>query len=187
MAEALKPGAPLAFTYHHNKLEPYQAIGVAVLDAGLTCSASFPCPAEMGGSIHIHGTNSSIVDTVFVCRKAGSTPRRWLFKSAEELAVIISGDLAQLRDAGLKPTAGDIRCITFGHLARMTIWDLKGTWNPTCSTQAKLDRFAAGVRRLTDLDRLFDLLKDQGIAPAHTGPLFAPAGAVEGHRDAVAF
>ena len=25
---------PLAFTYHHNKLEAYQAIGVAILDAG---------------------------------------------------------------------------------------------------------------------------------------------------------
>ena len=34
MAEALKPGAPLAFTYHHNKTEAYAAVGVAVLDAG---------------------------------------------------------------------------------------------------------------------------------------------------------
>ena len=38
MALALKPGAPLAFTYHHNKLEAYHAIAVAILDAGLTCS-----------------------------------------------------------------------------------------------------------------------------------------------------
>ena len=53
MARALKPGAPLAFTYHHNKLEAYHSIGVAILDAGLTCSATLPCPAEMGGSIHI--------------------------------------------------------------------------------------------------------------------------------------
>ena len=43
MAEALKPGAPLAFTYHHNKIEAYYAVGVAILDAGLTCSASLPC------------------------------------------------------------------------------------------------------------------------------------------------
>ena len=68
MAGALKPGAPFVFTYHHNKLEAYCAIGVAILDAGLVCSASLPCPAEMGSSIHIHGTASSIVDTVFVCR-----------------------------------------------------------------------------------------------------------------------
>ena len=62
MARALKPGAPLAFTYHHNRIEAYHAVGIAILDAGLNCSASLPCPAEMSGSIHIHGTGSSIVD-----------------------------------------------------------------------------------------------------------------------------
>ena len=94
MARALKPGAPLAFTYHHNKLDTYYAVGVAILDAGLTCSASFPCPAEMGGSIHIHGTSSSIVDTVFVCRDTGQTSREWLFASGDELALIVNRDLA---------------------------------------------------------------------------------------------
>ena len=71
MARALKPGAPLVFTYHHNKLEAYYAIGVAILDAGLACTAALPCPAEMGGSIQIHGTASSIIDTVFVCPHIG--------------------------------------------------------------------------------------------------------------------
>ncbi|MFH1092061.1 MAG: hypothetical protein V1742_10885 [Pseudomonadota bacterium] len=52
MARALKPGAPLAFTYHHNYLRAYYPIAVAILDSGLTCSASLPCPAEMGASIH---------------------------------------------------------------------------------------------------------------------------------------
>ena len=81
MAGGLKPGAPLVFTYHHNKLDAYYAVGVAILDAGLVCSASLPCPAEMGGSIHIHGTTSSIIDTVFVCRASGATPARWLFET----------------------------------------------------------------------------------------------------------
>lgn len=80
MSRALKPGAPLAFTYHHNKLEAYCAVGVAILNSGLTCSASLPCPGEMGGSIHIHGTSSSVVDTVFVCRDQGRAPRQWLFE-----------------------------------------------------------------------------------------------------------
>ena len=75
MARALKPGAPLAFTYHHNQIEAYYPLAVAILDASLTCSASLPCPAEMGGSIHINGTGSSVVDTVFVCRSTGSIPR----------------------------------------------------------------------------------------------------------------
>ncbi|NLG83871.1 MAG: hypothetical protein GX493_04515 [Firmicutes bacterium] len=71
MRVALKPGRPLVFTYHHKAIEAYYPIAVALLDAGLVCSASFPCPAEMGASIHINGTASSIVDTVFVCRSTG--------------------------------------------------------------------------------------------------------------------
>ena len=93
----LKPGAPLAFTYHHNKLEAYHSIGVAILDAGLTCSASLPCPAEMGGSIHIHGTGSSIIDTVFVCRANGEANRRHIFSSMGELTRIVRDELGQLR------------------------------------------------------------------------------------------
>ncbi|MDZ7666751.1 MAG: hypothetical protein U5K27_15755 [Desulfotignum sp.] len=59
MAKALKKGAPFVFTYHHNKLEAYYPVAVAILDADLVCSASLPCPGEMGGSIHINGTGSS--------------------------------------------------------------------------------------------------------------------------------
>ena len=70
MAEAMKPGAPLAFTFHHNELAAYGPVAMAILDAGLTCTAALPCPAEMSASIHISGTKSSIVDTVFVCRCA---------------------------------------------------------------------------------------------------------------------
>lgn len=99
MARALNPGAPLAFTFHHNRIEAYNAVGVAVLDAGLACSATLPCPAEMGGSIHIHGTGSSIVDTVFVCRAQGHTKRGQLFESFSELAEIVRDELAQLRSA----------------------------------------------------------------------------------------
>jgi len=83
MAEALKPGAPLAFTYHHNKVEAYYPIAVAILDAGLTCSASIPCPGEMGASIHISGTKSSVLDTVFVCRSTGRVPAKWIVDSTD--------------------------------------------------------------------------------------------------------
>src|ERR1039458_2909842 len=48
IARALKAGAPLVFTYHHNRQDAYLAVGTAILDAGLTCSASLPCPAEIG-------------------------------------------------------------------------------------------------------------------------------------------
>ncbi len=138
MAEALKPGAPLAFTYHHNKLDAYCAVGVAILDAGLICSASLPCPAEMGGSIHIHGTGSSIIDTVFVCRTSGAVPEEWLFSTPHQLREIVAQDLAHLVTAGRTPTHGDTRCIVFGHLTRMAVWTLRHTWNCSKSTEEKL-------------------------------------------------
>src|SRR5262249_28866348 len=134
MAKALKPGAPLAFTYHHNRLEAYQAVAVAILDAGLTCSASLPCPAEMGGSIHIHGTASSIVDTIFVCRTSGMVRRGHLIQSVPDLVRVVRDDIGQLRIAGVKVAPGDVRCILFGHLTRMAIWNLKATWNSAETT-----------------------------------------------------
>jgi hypothetical protein len=118
MANALKPGAPLAFTYHHNDLAAYYPIAVAILDAGLTCSASLPCPGEMGASIHINGTGSSIIDTVFVCRSTGSVPRKWVVDSIEGVADLIKEDLAKLRAGNVKLTVGDARCIGYGHLVR---------------------------------------------------------------------
>ena len=125
----LKPGGPLAFTYHHNQLEAYVPLAVAILDAGLVCSASLPCPAEMGASIHINGTGSSIVDTVLVCRSTGRFPRRWLAPDATGLAEIVRTDLEALSEAGLTATQGDIRCVSFGHLTRLVIWHLRKTWD----------------------------------------------------------
>jgi hypothetical protein len=186
MAVALKPGAPLAFTFHHNKLEAYYAIGVAILDSGLTCSASLPCPAEMGGSIHIQGTGSSIIDTVFVCRSNGEAKRRQLFNSTDELTRIVRDDLGQLRVAGVKPTMGDIRCITFGHLTRMAIWTLRSSWDVSSSTADKLARFAGALRALGNhqdvIDTLISPAESRGAPSVQTLPLF-----YKEERDAVAF
>ncbi len=156
VARALKPGAPLVFTYHHNKLEAYQAIGVAILDARLTCSASIPCPAEMAGSIHIHGTGSSIIDTVFVCRSTGATARSTLFDTPADLVALVSRDLKQLRLAGVSPTSGDIRCIVFGHVTRMAVWTLRRGWNADLSINDKLIRFAHQLSTFGDLARVID-------------------------------
>lgn len=142
MAVALRPGAPLAFTYHHNKLEAYQPLAVAILDAGLTCSATLPCPAEMGASIHINGTGSSIIDTVFVCRSTGSVPRRWLAENAEAVAGLVHEDLERLRAGGIKPTLGDIRCITYGHLIRLAIWRLRKRWDKSRPVVERLKALA---------------------------------------------
>jgi adenine-specific DNA methylase len=147
MARALKPGSPLAFTYHHNNIEAYYPVAVAILDAGLTCSASLPCPAEMSASIHIKGTGSSIIDTVFVCRKTGVMQRKWMAETPNEVARIVMKDLDQLRAGNVKPTLGDIRCVTYGHLIRLAIWSLRPRWKKDEPTTTRIARVAAWLHR----------------------------------------
>ncbi len=175
MADALKPGAPLVFTYHHNKLDAYCAVGVAILDAGLVCSASLPCPAEMGGSIHIHGTTSSIVDTVFVCRESGQAPEQWLFDSPERLVKIVTEDLAQLSTAGRRATHGDTRCIVFGHLTRIAVWQLRTSWDRSLRTADKIAALREHMTRFGDPDEIATLAAS--VELPEDLPLFAPAAA----------
>jgi adenine-specific DNA methylase len=138
-AEQLKPGAPLAFTYHHNKLDAYVPLAVGILDSGLVCSASLPCPAEMGASIHINGTKSSVIDTVFVCRSTGKVPRRWITGSLEGVAHLIREEVDALETAGLTATQGDMRCIAHGHLTRLAIWNLRQRWDSTAPVLSRME------------------------------------------------
>src|SRR5207244_3420009 len=103
MARALKRGMPLVFTFHHNSRAAYESVTVAILDSELTCSATLPSPAEMGGSIHISGTGSSIIDSIFVCRSTGRIKRSTLAANPSELADLVKNDLDQLRIGGVKP------------------------------------------------------------------------------------
>ena len=187
MAQALKPGAPLAFTYHHNKLETYHAVGVAILDADLVVSATLPCPAEMGGSIHIHGTGSSIIDTVFVCRTSGAVPRRWIFDTPEQLAAIVAVDLADLEQAGRKPTRGDTRCIVFGHLTRMAVWKLRPLWDKGQPIANKIAAFGDTVSSLGDPVHILELVAAADPVPISPGPLLRKKQSDEETRDVVSF
>jgi adenine-specific DNA methylase len=83
-ASALKPAAPFVFTYHHNDPFAYLPIVVAVLDADLDCTSTLPAAAEMGASLHIAGTGSSVLDSVFVCRSS-TAPERTAPESLERL------------------------------------------------------------------------------------------------------
>ena len=140
MERALKPGRPFVFTYHHNALEAYYPVAVALLDAGLACTASLPCPAEMSGSIHIHHTDSSIVDTVFVCRSTGKVARAELAGDARAVAGLVARDVRRLQEGGVRATRGDARCVAYGHLISLAVWNLRLRWSSDASTADKLER-----------------------------------------------
>jgi len=158
VAVALKPGRPLVFTFHHNRIEAYYPVAIALLDAGLTCSASIPCPAEMGASIHISGTSSSVVDTVFVCRKTGTTKRHLIADDLEQLATLVREDLAKLASGGLNCSQGDARCVMFGHLVRLVVWNLRKSWNKKLPVSEKVCVVARFIHHAGQLGRLETLV-----------------------------
>ena len=170
MADALKPGAPLAFTYHHNDLIAYHPIAVAILDAGLTCSASLPCPAEMAASIHINATSSSIIDTVFVCRSTGTVPRKSLVDSIEGVAGLVKGDSAKLRAGNVKPTTGDMRCIAHGHLIRLAIWNLRKAWDKNADINKRISAISTWLLKFGGWSEIEKHLGGSGD-PFHDAPV----------------
>ena len=173
MSKALKPGAPLAFTYHHNSIEAYYPVAVAVLDAGLTCSASLPCPAEMGASIHIRGTGSSIIDTVFVCRSTGVMQRKWLAESLDEVARIVKEDLKYLRAGKVNPTPGDIRCVTYGHLIRLAVWSLRHGWDKNEATTSRIAKVSDWLQRFGGWPEVQKFMQCDRTATSKYMPLVA--------------
>jgi len=144
-ASALKPSAPFVFTYHHNEFEAYIPVVVAILDADLVCTSTLACPAEMGASVHISGTSSSVVDSVFVCRGTGRINPQAFELTREAVENALLDDLSGLKAGGLRPSMGDARCILLGHIARLLIWHLRGDWDSSLATKQKIDRIREKV------------------------------------------
>jgi putative DNA methylase len=172
MAKALKPGAPLAFTYHHNQVSAYLPVAVGLLDARLACTAALPCPGEMGASIHISGTGSSVLDTVFVCRAAGTVPQRTLARSRDEVVSLVLADLVKLEAGGVRCSEGDVRCVVFGHVVRLAVWNLRHGWDAARHTAEKLAAVETAVVTWNPAAILAAALDARGRAQPAFGPLF---------------
>ena len=148
-AAALKPDAPFVFTYHHNDPASYVAVVVAILDAGLDCTATLPAAAEMGASLHIHGTKSSILDSVFVCRRTKVT-----HQFPADTREILTQDAALMAAAGVKVSPGDIQCLASGHIARVAVNELREGWDRGAPLPDRMNRAE---------DRLVELADDLGL------------------------
>ena len=162
-AAALRAGAPFVFTYHHNNPEAYLPLVVAILDAGMTCTASLPAAAEMTASMHIAGTASSSLDSVFVCRKE-SCPR----KKEEDIGLLLQQDLAAMRQAGVKVGEGDVRCLTAGHIAGRAVRLLRPAWDGALPLQKRMVIAAdclKGITAKTAVESLvLEITGDDGTA-----------------------
>jgi adenine-specific DNA methylase len=164
-ARALKPGGPFVFTYHHNDPVAYLPLVVAILDADLDCTATLPAAGEMTASLHIAGTGSSILDSVFVCRKPISARRsrsrqiELVLDVAAECRAALAEDERAMRSAGVDVRAGDRRCLLAGHLARIAVRTLRPAWDPEAPLAERLATARAWLERLT---RLADVTAIEG-------------------------
>ncbi|MDR0593848.1 MAG: hypothetical protein LBG60_11440 [Bifidobacteriaceae bacterium] len=145
MSRALKPGAPLVFTYHHNDPMAYAPLVVAILDAGLTCTEVLPVPGEMSASLHIAGTKSSILDSVFVCRQVTGEASR-----AGAVSASVARDVRALKEVPYNPTEGDLACLTAGHVAAAAVRELREGWSAGASLSARLGRAAGAIARIQE-------------------------------------
>jgi adenine-specific DNA methylase len=146
---ALKLGASLSFTYHHNDPLAYGPIAVALLDAGFTCTAVLPTPAEMTASRHIARTKSSILDSVFVCRL-----RRWVDANPRgdepglrPLWERVADDEKCMAEAGYHCTKGDLQCLEAGHVAADAVRVLGAeNWIADAPVGTRLSRVSEYIR-----------------------------------------
>lgn len=164
-AAALKPGAPFVFTYHHNDPVAYLPLVVAILDAGLDCTATLPAAAEMSASLHISGTGSSVLDSVFVCRSY-RPKSRGRTRPTIALAQVLSADTTKMRAGGLRITTGDLRCLAAGHLARLAINELRPGWDCSLGLQTRMSMAEGVLKRIT---------READLAPVITNLLTAEA------------
>ena len=183
-ARALKQGAPFAFTYHHNDLEAYAPVCVALLDAGLLCTAVLPAPAEMAASLHINGTESSTVDSVIIARRERSSfPDTLMNSGALERALI--EDAAQLAAANLRVTRGDLTCLALGLVMASANRQLLPNWKSGRSVAEKLAQVQTllmSIAEAVSLEGIIDRVHAQTPQSTRRGPqlvLFGDAVALQ--------
>ena len=74
--------------------------------------------------------------------------RRTIVSTAEGVAGLVKENLEQLRMGGLKPTRGDARCIAYGHLIRLAIWNLRSGWVKDRPVEEKIRLVADAIESL---------------------------------------
>jgi hypothetical protein len=138
----------------------------------------------MGGSIHINKTGSSIIDTVFVCRVTGKMPRRWIVEAPADIASLVREDIERLRAGTVLPTRGDVRCIIFGHIIRLAIWQLRRTWKRDISIEEKLAVVARYIQNTGGFQSVEQCLGDDlSYAPRYQRAIVREDKATYGTND----
>lgn len=158
-ARGLKPGAPLVFTYHHNDPIAYLPLVLSILDAGLTVTAVLPAPGEMTASLHINGTGSSVLDSVFVCRdRTFVAGRADAPETSDDPDALVAADVQSMAVSGYRCTDGDRACLRAGHLAGIAVRDLGDQWDATLPLTTRIEKVQERMKTLASGSRVDELV-----------------------------
>lgn len=91
----------------------------------------------MSASLHINNTESSILDSVFVCRHDAGRLAHLPVSAIPDLLV---RDLQEMARGGVRPTLGDAKCLLRGYLAAFTVERLNDNWDLDLPASARLAR-----------------------------------------------
>ena len=89
----------------------------------------------MSASLHILGTKSSVLDSIFVCRHVNTAPQ-----TGADIRMALEQDAALMASAGVKVSQGDIRCLASGHIARVAINGLCDGWDSGAALSDRMRR-----------------------------------------------
>jgi hypothetical protein len=98
--------------------------------------------------------------------------RKWLTDLPDEVARIVEKDLELLRAGNVKPTPGDIRCITFGHLVRLAIWSLRLQWKKTEPTTTRIARVKDWLQHFGNWTEIEKCMEPERTMTEKVMPLF---------------
>ena len=79
---------------------------------------------------------------------------------AQDIAEMVMADVAKLRSGEIKPTQGDVRCIIYGHIIRLAVWNLKKKWDLKIPTADKINIVKIKIENLGGLIGIQELLSE---------------------------
>lgn len=115
----LKQTGILVFTYHHTRVEGWEALYRAVRTAGFVVTKTHPVKAEMAVSVSIQQTKVTVnIDLIIVCRKdeRGSPYQRPATFSIADCLTEAGSAVAALQETGMNISRGDVRMVVMGCL-----------------------------------------------------------------------
>lgn len=117
----LKTEGLLIFSFHHSRIAGWEAVGKAILDAGLRVVAAHPVKAEMSGASPKSQTDAPInFDAILVCNHHDHVTDAFIYEAVDTVIGRARKKLLSLLSINTKISAGD--CFVMIHSEALRVF-----------------------------------------------------------------